>query len=172
MKFGLFRYVTSFICDCSVEEATRLIVDVAECSESKLKIKKIHDSENRRIVLNAHTGNVLYRNSFMPQVKIDLIENGTNTLVNIKFELRIFVKIFIYLWLILCLMALFFVISNFNSLSFTESTVGIVCIVIMLLGGWCLSSFGLKLPSKSIAKTIFCTLTPKYENCCPKLRRW
>lgn len=172
MKFGLLRYATSFICDYSVEEATERIINVAECSEDRLEIKKIYYSEKTRIILNAHTASVLYRNSFMPQVKIDLTENGANTIVLIKFEPRISVKIFIYTWLLLCLIALLIVLSNINLVDPKQEIVGIVATVAVLLSVWCLSSLGLKLPSKKIANTLFCTLTEQSENCCSKLHRW
>jgi len=71
--------------------------------------------------------NINYRNSFLPVIKGTIHQNGTSSIVNIKMQLSLMIRIFLYFWLG-TLVFPFFILLLYN-LIFPMQELGMLLII-------------------------------------------
>ena len=157
------RYDAHFVCACTLQEATKRITEEIAQPSNNLKMMKATYCKTQKIVFSAGTGEILYRNSFLPITTIEIKEVNEESFISMSFELQKSVKT---MFLIYSLLAVLFGVSMFASTLYEfwqtnqfTTTIGLLCApfgTIILLS--VLNTVGLKLSSKSILKIMFSAL--------------
>lgn len=88
MKARFPCYATSFLCVCTVQEATKRISETVACQHNNLKVIDAYYTGVQKIVLSARTGGYVYYNSFMPIVNIEMREVDGKTQVSVFLSCR------------------------------------------------------------------------------------
>lgn len=81
-------YVTSFLCNCTMQEAMERILEAVACQGNNLNIIKVYFMGVQKIILSSHTGSYLYHNSFMPIIDIEIVDVHGKTQVYALFGLK------------------------------------------------------------------------------------
>lgn len=98
-------YETTFLCDCSLQEATGRIAKAAAFPANKLKIKKFRYKDGaQEIVLYSGMYEGFYHNSFAPIASLKIKEAAQGAEVSATFSLRKPVKIFSCIYCALALL--------------------------------------------------------------------
>lgn len=158
MKTRFPCYTTSFPCVCTVQQATKKILETVTCQRNNLKIVESYYNGFQTIVLSASTDGYVYYNSFMPIVNIGMREVYDETQVSILFELKRSTKILMSLFAVLTLLfeITLLVLWIMNQLAI----IGLLCLPLgMLIFSYVLSSVGLFFSSKAVLRIVFAALT-------------
>lgn len=171
MKARFPCYATSFSCICTVQEATKRILETVACQHNNLKVIEAYYIGVQKIVLSAHTGGYVYYNSFMPIVNIEMREVDGKTQVSVFFELQksttIFMKLFSMLALLFEITLL--VVWMMNQLT----TLALLCFPLgMIILNYTLSTVGLYFSSKGVLKILFEALIGEDSKCILAIRKY
>ena len=93
MKLLFPSYKTTFSCDLPMYEVTKKMQDCVLQNKKEMKIKKAKFNGIQGFVIETSTGSVLYKNSFLPIIKVDLKPIGNKTEISMLFEMKLSVKI-------------------------------------------------------------------------------
>jgi len=81
-------YTTSFLCNCTTQEAMERISKAVACQGNYLDLVKAYYIGVQKIRLDAHTGSYLYCNSFMPTIDIEILDQQEKTQICAIFQLK------------------------------------------------------------------------------------
>lgn len=109
MKIEFPRYETSFVWECTLQEATEKIFKAIKWKSNNLKLIKASYSGVQKIVLSAGTGSFLYYNSFLPITTIEIREENEVSHVSMQFELKKIIKAFMVLY---CVVGILFEVGS------------------------------------------------------------
>lgn len=161
MKDSFPCYASSFLCVCTMQDATKRIYEAAACQHNNLKIIKAYDTSIHKIVISDSTGSYIYYNSFKPIVNIGLKDVDGKTQVSVLFELQKSIKVLMTLFSILALLfeITLLVLWIMNQLS----TPVLLCLPLgLMILSYTLSAVGLYFSSKGVLRILFMALT--YED--------
>ncbi len=171
MKLPFPSYKTTFTCDLPMYEVTKKIQDCVARNQRELKIKKSEFAGGQSFVIETSTGSVLYKNSFLPIIKVDLKPIGNKTEVSMLFEMKLSVKIMsvllISLWLFIISTMVIVSLKNNQPLSFDYFVMPVTLMVLLVFS----NIIALKITSKSKLKIFLKEIgfNPKDKVNSPKL---
>lgn len=163
------HFTTFFTCDCTLQEAMQKISETVECKQNALKILSVYNNGTQNIALKACSkGYILYYNSFLPMIQMQIREYEYRSQISISFELKRSTKaLYIVFFVILMLCEaylLFYLAMNRANLS-----VQMLIPLAMMAFFFVLSTLGLYFSSKSVLKVLYFALTSNNQNTYPPL---
>lgn len=164
-------YETTFLCDCTLQEATERIAEAAACKANEMKIGNAsYCAGTQRIVLHSKLYSGVYRNSFSPDSTLEIKEAERGSSVSVTFSLPRLVKILI---LVYCAVALLFgMILLAVTLLLGGALTGPHCIP-FILAAFCyvLSRVGLRCSVRKPLEILHYSLTGEFAKRLPSVHR-
>ena len=174
MKLGFPYYVTSFPCECTVQEATERIWKAVAWPGNDLKMKEASYSGRQKMVLHATTRGVLGRNSFLPMITVEIAGMGGETRVYMTFELKKSIKTMTAVFSVYCILFEAMLLPNLFTAILSEdlSTLLSSCLPLGLMAfSWAMDTIGLRFSSREPLWTLFDALTQGSKERLPKIHR-
>ena len=178
MKIKFPCYNTSFICDCTLQEATERIFKAVNWESNNLKLLNATYSGVQKIIISASTGSILYHNSFLPITTVEIREENEASRISMRFELKKSVKVFMVIYcVILALFEIAMSVEFLSDLLAINSALNISSLwpLLLPLGMFLfccvLSSIGLKVSSKGVLDILFYELTQGSKDKLPPIHK-
>ena len=160
-------YETTFLCDCTLQEATERIAEAAACSANKLKIKKAcYCAGIQKIILHAKWYECHHLTTLVSTLEIKETEQGS--MVSAIFSERKYKKVFLLVSLSIFMLCW---VSNLASYLAHEITViwPLFGSVLALLYGWWLSWNSFELYASKLLRILHPALTLEFVKQLPAL---
>ncbi len=171
MKLPFPSYKTTFTCDLPMYEVTKKMQDCVLQNKKEMKIKKTEFNGIQGFVIETSTGSVLYKNSFLPIIKVDLKPIGNKTEISMLFEMKLSVKIMsvllVSLWLFIISTMVIVSLKNNQPLTFDYFVMPVTLMVLLVFS----NIVALRITSKSKLKIFLKEFgfNPKDKENSPKL---